>query len=110
MNKKTLKIIAIYSVIFIITTLVINLHRQESSFIEIPWTLLIIFIILILQQIPWIKPKAMAGIIFICLLIFFRLNVGHATWGTWIIYFILDIILTTLFYFGETHRWWNSHK
>lgn len=94
MNKKTLKIIAIYSVIFIITTLVINLHKRESSFIEI----------------PWIKPKAMAGIIFICLLIFFRLNVGHATWGTWIIYFILDIILTTLFYFGETHRWWNSHK
>jgi hypothetical protein len=44
MNKKTLKIIAIYSVIFIITTLVINLHRQESSFIEIPWTLLIILL------------------------------------------------------------------
>lgn len=110
MNKKLLKNIVIYGVIFIVTTLVINLHKHETSFIEIPWTLLIIFIILVLQQISWIKPKTMAGIFFVCLLIFFHLSGGYVNWTSWIIYFILDVILTVLFYFSETHRWWDSHK
>lgn len=110
MNKNALRNISFYGLLFVITTIVINLIKQQAPFFEIPWTLLIIFIILSLREFPLIKPKMMAGIVFVSLLMFFRLSGGYVNWTSWVIYLILDVMLTALFYFCETHGWWQRHE
>lgn len=110
MNEKLFKNIIFDVILFLAATVIINLFKHQTPFAEIPWALLVIFIILILQQIPGINYKLMAGIFFVGILIFLRLNGGYVNWTSWVIYLVLDSLLTALFYFCGTHGWWQRHE